>query len=141
MKPTPQNWLRLSSAIFYEDPAAAIEWLCRAFGFTVRIKVEGEDGAILHSELDFGEGVVMVGDVERGAFRGSPRALGGKNTQSIMAFVDDADAHCAQARAEGAKILEEPEDHDYGPAYWTDRSYEAEDLEGHRWWFTQRIRG
>jgi uncharacterized glyoxalase superfamily protein PhnB len=29
---------------------------------------------------------------------------------------------------------------DYGEEYWTDRGYEAEDLEGHHWWFVQRLR-
>ena len=58
-----------------------------------------------------------------------------------MVFVDNADAHCAQARAAGARIVAEPEDHDYGDEYWTDRSYGAVDPEGHLWWFSQRVRG
>jgi uncharacterized glyoxalase superfamily protein PhnB len=72
--------------------------------------------------------------------RKSPRALGGANTQNLMAYVDDVDAHCAKAREAGANILSEPTNVDYGEAYWEDRGYEVEDLEGHRWWFIQRIR-
>ncbi len=30
--------------------------------------------------------------------------------------------------------------HDYGADYWVGRSYAAVDMEGHLWWFTQRIR-
>jgi uncharacterized glyoxalase superfamily protein PhnB len=71
----------------------------------------------------------------------SPKSLNGATTQSIMFFVDDADAHCAHARARGAKILEEPATHDYGADYWTDRSYGALDPEGHLWWVTQRLSG
>ncbi len=96
MKPPPSDWPRMSSAVVYKDAAAAIQWLCDAFGFEV--------------------------------------------TQSIMFFVDDADAHCAQARAHGAQILEEPATHDYGADYWSDRSYGALDPEGHLWWVTQRLR-
>jgi uncharacterized glyoxalase superfamily protein PhnB len=70
----------------------------------------------------------------------SPRSLGGSTTQAMMIFVDDADAHCAHARARGAKIIEEPATHDYGADYWTDRSYGALDPEGHLWWITQRLR-
>ncbi len=44
----------------------------------------------------------------------SPKTLNGATTQSIMFFVDDADAHCANARAHGAQIIEEPATHDYG---------------------------
>jgi uncharacterized glyoxalase superfamily protein PhnB len=142
MKPTPKGWPRLSSALFYEDPAAAIDWLCRAFGFQVRIKVEGDGGTIVHSELELGDdGLIMVAptSVEKG--NASPRSLGGANTQHLAAYVDDAVAHCAHARAAGAKILSEPKVTDHGEGYWADRSYQAEDPEGHRFWFMERVRG
>jgi uncharacterized glyoxalase superfamily protein PhnB len=58
----------------------------------------------------------------------------------MMVFVDDADAHCEHARAEGAKIIREPTTTDYGAEWWSDRTYECEDLEGHHWWFCQRLR-
>lgn len=140
MRDSPQGWPRISVAVFYDEPARAIDWLCRAFGFEVRLKVEGEDGGILHSELLLGEGVVMVADSKKTPHRSSPRAVGGANTQSVMAYVDDVEAHCARARASGAKISIEPKTTDYGEEFWEDRGYEAEDLEGHRWWFTQRLR-
>jgi uncharacterized glyoxalase superfamily protein PhnB len=146
VKPTPSDWPRCSSAVFYQDATAAIKWLCDAFGFEVRIKVEGKDGRIEHSELTYGEGVVMVAQEDpdsarrwKAAMR-SPRSLGGAGTQSIMFYVDDADAHCAHARSRGARIVEEPATHDYGEDHWADRSYGALDPEGHMWWITQRVR-
>ncbi len=39
MKPAPPGWTRISSSLYYDDAAKAIDWLCDAFGFTVRIKV------------------------------------------------------------------------------------------------------
>ena len=144
MKPAPKDWPRISSALYYEDAAKAIDWLCQAFGFEVRLKVEGEGGRIEHSELEYGDGLIMVGQVggrEDRAFCKSPQGLQGANTQSLAIHIEDADAHCAQARAAGARIVLEPEVSDYGEAYWADRVYEAEDLEGHRWWFMQRLRG
>lgn len=141
MKQTPKGWPRISSALFYDDPAAAIDWLCRAFGFKVRIKVEGEGGKIVHSELELGEGLIMVSGASPEKRGASPRSFDGANTQSLMAYIDDVDAHCAAARAAGAKILAEPTVHDYGEEYWADRGYEAADPEGHRFWFAQRIRG
>jgi uncharacterized glyoxalase superfamily protein PhnB len=146
MKPPPKDWPRISSAVFYDDAAAAIPWLCQAFGFEVRLKVEGENGRIEHSELTFGEGLIMIGSAGGKSDRPvplpcrSPRSLGGANTQCLGVFVDDADAHCERARAAGARIMEEPATHDYGQAYWSDRTYRAEDLEGHQWWFMQRLR-
>jgi uncharacterized glyoxalase superfamily protein PhnB len=55
-------------------------------------------------------------------------------------FVDDAEAHCARARAAGAKIFREPKVDDYGDDYWADKTYGAVDPEGHHWWFMQRLR-
>jgi uncharacterized glyoxalase superfamily protein PhnB len=147
LKPPPADWPRASSSVFYQDAAAAIDWLCDAFGFTLRLRVEGEGGRIEHSELEFGGALVMVsqetidggGKAWKSLMR-SPRSLDGVNTQCIMLFVDDADAHCAHARSRGALIVDEPATHDYGDDYWSDRSYGALDPEGHMWWITQRLR-
>jgi uncharacterized glyoxalase superfamily protein PhnB len=147
MNSTPNGWPRISTAIYYQDPRAAIDWLCRAFGFEVRLLVEGENGRVDHSELVYGDGLVMVGGVGPGSahpeltHRASPRSVEGANTQNLLVFVDDVDAHCAHARGTGATIVAEPKTVDYGADYWTDRIYEAVDLEGHHWWFTQRLRG
>lgn len=146
MKPTPSDWPRLSSALYYQDPAAAIDWLCDAFGFEVRIKVEGDAGEILHSELTFGEAVIMVSgeggwsSMPDKPFAKSPKSLDGVNTQSLMLYVDDAQAHFERAKAAGAAILKEPEVTDYGPEHWADRAYACDDPEGHRWYFAERVR-
>ena len=147
MKKPPDGWPRMSSSVFYDDAHAAIDFLCRAFGFELRLKVEGEGGRVEHSELVFGEGLLAVKQADVGAHGGkpdvgrSPRSLAGANTQTIGVIVDDADEHCARARAAGAKILDLPTTHDYGDDYWSDRSYRAEDPEGHQWWFWHRVRG
>ncbi len=146
MKPTPAGWPRISPGVYYRDAARMIDWLCTAFGFEVQIKVEGEGGRIEHSELVYGDGLIMVGEELAGDARRfetdrlSP--LNARcNTQNLMVYVDDVDAHCVQARAAGARIVAEPEDHDYGEGYWCDRAYGAVDPEGHLWWFSQRLRG
>ena len=88
----------------------------------------------------------MVGSEASGAARRfetdtlSPLSAGG-NTQNLMVYVDDVDAHCNQARAAGARVVAEPTVHDYGSEYWADKSYGALDPEGHLWWFSQRLRG
>jgi uncharacterized glyoxalase superfamily protein PhnB len=146
MRPTPPGWPRISPALYYDAPARAIDWLCKAFGFEVQLKIEGEGGRIEHSELRFGEGLVMVGTSGGASERKaplpgrSPRAVGGTNTQMLALFVDDVDTHCARARAAGGKIHDEPTTNDYGDDYWSDRTYRVEDLEGHHWWFMQRVR-
>ncbi|MGH8500284.1 MAG: VOC family protein, partial [Methylococcales bacterium] len=129
MKNTPKGWPRISSGLYYREAGKMIDWLCEAFAFEVVIKVDGENGRIEHSELTYGEGLIMVGEERVGAASRwnvdmkSPLSVDGANTQGLMVYVDDVDAHCARARAAGAKIVDEPALHDYGEAYWADRSY------------------
>ena len=110
MKPTPAGWPRIAAGLYYRDAAAMIDWLCRAFGFSVKLKVVDDAGQIKHSELLLADGLVMVGQAQGGARRRfdtdllSPLDAGG-NTQNLMVYVDDVDAHCAQARQAGARIV------------------------------------
>lgn len=143
MKSPPDGWPRIAPAVFYNDAAAAIDWLTRAFGFAVRQRVENDAGQIVHSQLALDGGLIMVGQVGLHPDRTYPRsplAVGGANTQSLAVHVVDVDAHCERAREAGAAITVEPATDDYGEGYWVDRSYEACDPEGHHWWFLQRLR-
>jgi uncharacterized glyoxalase superfamily protein PhnB len=143
MKPTPPGWPRISSSLYYADTATAIDWLCRAFGFEVRLKVEGDGGRIEHCELVFGDGLIMLADPSKGdkmPYLRVPNDIGGGNTQNMMVYVDDVEAHCKRARDAGATIVTELKVSDYGDDYWTDRSYECIDIGGHHWWFAERLR-
>jgi uncharacterized glyoxalase superfamily protein PhnB len=143
MNPPPPGWPRISSAVYYDDANRAIDWLCNAFGFELQMKVMGDDGIVHHSELVFGGGLVMVADarrMERFPYRRSPTQVDGYNTQNMMVYVDDVEAHCRHARESGAVIVNDVETHDYGEDHWTDRGYSCRDVGGHHWWFFQRLR-
>ena len=112
--------------LIYPDVRAAVAWLEEVFGFTERLKI-GEDH---RSQLRFGDGAVIVGDVRND--RVPPRP--GETTHSVMVRVDDAKAHCEHARSHGARILMEPTDFEYG-----ERQYTAEDLAGHQWTFSETL--
>lgn len=125
---------RMSSALFYQDPRAAIDWLRNAFGFELTMLLEDADGGVAHSQLTFGDSVVMVG-TEWTEDHKSPKSIGGKNTQTVSIQIDDdIDAHCARARAAGAVIHAEPETQFYG-----DRTYRCRDPEGHIWNVSQTV--
>lgn len=131
----PNDMPRITPHVFYDDPAAALEWLNKAFGFEVRMSMPGPGGTIVHAEMQVNEGVVMMSPTSAGEQWKSPQSLGGSVTQGLYVFVDDVDAHCKRARAAGAKVASEPED-----MFWGDRTYVAEDPEGHRWTFAQHVR-
>jgi len=116
-------------SLSYNDAAAAIEWLCRAFGFQKRLVVPGPNNTVMHSELSYGTGVIMIGSAKPDQGRVSPLSLTGVN-QCLCVHVDDADAHYANAKKCGATITQELKDEEYGS-----RGYMAKDLEGHQWYF------
>ena len=47
----------------YRNAPAAIEWLCRTFGFEKHLVVAGEGDTIIHAQLSFGNGTIMLGSV------------------------------------------------------------------------------
>lgn len=127
--------------VFYQDPLAALKWLERAFQFDTTALVTDAEGKVGHAEMTFQGGVIQVGGEWEGPPVGatrmrSPRSVEGINTQFIRVHLTDGlDAHCASARAEGARIVAEPEDQFYGA-----RVYRALDPEGHLWNFSQEVR-
>jgi uncharacterized glyoxalase superfamily protein PhnB len=112
--------------LIYPDVREAVAWLSAAFGFAERVRI-GEDH---RSQLQFGDGALIVGDV-RGDRR-PPRP--GEVTHSVVVRVEDARAHCERAREHGARILMEPTDFEYG-----ERQYSAEDPAGHQWTFSETL--
>jgi uncharacterized glyoxalase superfamily protein PhnB len=130
--------------IAYEDGMAAIEWLSKAFGFRERQKAcqLWPDGRVSHAEMQAGDGLIMLGtptpDYEspRHHRQTCERARNWSVVpwiiDGVLVYVDDLDAHFARAKAAGATILSAIEDDPPG------RRYQAEDLEGHRWFFFER---
>ena len=141
-QPTPPGWPRMSSSLAYQEPVRAIDWLVAAFGFSLRIKVADSHGGVLHSELTFGDAVVMVaGERTHGPTAArSPRSLNGTTTQGLFIYVDDIESHYQRALAAGAVVARELATTDYGADHWVDRGYSVTDPEGHSWHFAQRLR-
>jgi uncharacterized glyoxalase superfamily protein PhnB len=107
----------------YLDVEEAIEWLCEAFGFTLRLRIGEHRG-----QLNIGDGAMVL--TER---RGRP-GVRSDLAQSVMVRVEDVAAHHARAAEYGARILAPPADHPYG-----ERQYSVEDLGGHAWTFSQSL--
>ena len=129
------NRPRVIPALSYEDPAAALDWLDKAFGFETSMCITGPDGDIMHAEMEFADATIMVGPAGWADWARSPKAVGGANTQTLHVQIDDVDGHCARSKAAGAMVEMEPRDEFYG-----DRVYAVHDCEGHRWVFHQHVR-
>jgi uncharacterized glyoxalase superfamily protein PhnB len=125
----------------YEDAAAAIEWLERAFGFREDPGQRYiEEGRVTHAELDVGDGsVVYVANptpdyVSPRRHREECDAAARWSSvpwvvDGLLVHVSDVKEHFARAQAAGAMMLSPVEE---GP---DGLRYRAEDVEGHRWMF------
>jgi uncharacterized glyoxalase superfamily protein PhnB len=100
----------------YDSVGSAADWLGRAFGFSVRIRIA--DHRIQMNVGDSGHVVLVQG----------------KGHTSIMVRVPDVEAHHARASAAGAQIVSPPETFPYG-----ERQYTVLDCGGHAWKFSQSV--
>jgi len=130
----PRDMPRITPHLFYDDVAAAIDWLVKAFGFEIRLRMTDKAGVVVHGEVELKDSLVMLGLAAEVEAWESPRTLGGRVSQRLYVFVDDVDAHYERALSAGAEIIREPADQ-----YWGDRVYESIDPEGHRWKFAQHL--
>jgi uncharacterized glyoxalase superfamily protein PhnB len=134
-KSDPENAPSITPCLSYRDAPAAIEWLCRAFGFEKQLVVPGERaGEVRHAQLKLGRGMIMVStsadDDTARLWQKSPRQLGG-TTVGINVYVADPDAHMARAvAAGGVEIISPCEDKPHGG-----RGYNCRDAEGYLWYF------
>lgn len=104
----------------YPNVTEAIDWLCGAFGFTVRLRIANH-----RAQLNAGDGAVVLTE---------QRVAGVQASHSVMVRVENVDRHYEQASRHGARLLLPPSDHPYG-----ERQYSVEDLAGHAWTFSQSI--
>lgn len=120
----------VTPVLVYEDVREAIEWLCRAFGFTEKLRAE-HSGSVVHAQLDVGECSIMIGR-QGGPYR-APRDTA---TVSAYVLVDvvDVDTHFAHAKANGAQIVSEPHNMPFG-----ERAYTTRDHAGQWWTFSQHV--
>jgi PhnB protein len=127
----PPGYTRIAPYLLYEDTAAALDWLAKAFGLHERFRHPvGE--TIDHAEMEFAGGLIMLA-TPRTDYR-SPRRLG-QATVVINVYVDDIHAHFERTKQAGATIDREPTEKPYGTI-----QYAAEDPEGHIWLFSEQVR-
>lgn len=120
----PRELARLAVAIAYARPATAARWLASVFGFELIGEFPEDDGAEGWTEFHIGNAALILFKLDGDLPEDIPK------THVPWVFVDDLDAHFANARQHGATIVQDIHQHGY-------RAYVANDLEGHRWTFAQ----
>lgn len=115
----------LYPCVAYRDPRAAIDWLERAFGFEQMAIHPETGGPVVHAEMAFGTGVLMLGTLDE-----EDAAKPKRRFNAPYVYVADPDTHYKRARAAGAEITRPLANTDYGS-----REYCARDPEGNEWSF------
>ena len=108
----------------YDDPAAAIRFLTDTFGLIAGHVYTAPDGAVVHAELSWANGVIML------APRGEQPGPFDTGKACLYLATDDPDAVHDRAVAAGATITQGLIDQDYGS-----REFAAVDPEGNVWCF------
>ncbi len=136
---------RVVPMLSYEDAGRAADWIAEAFGFEETGRWTDGEGRATHVNMEFDGGMFMLGwpspdyqspkhhvEVCEHARLWSevPYVVDG-----VLVNVDDIDVHFQRAKEAGATILSALEDN---PGV-GQRQYRAEDIEGHRWMFAQRL--
>jgi len=118
--------------VVFQNVTEAVAWLSIVFGFTENYHYGNTGGLVDGAQVYLGNAYVMVTGAHRG---GATPAKSGTYSQSLTVFVEDVEAHYRHAKAAGAKIVEELNVTCYG-----EKQYAAEDLDGHRWLFSQHAK-
>src|SRR5262245_518280 len=116
----------LSPVFRYANAPAAIDWLVRAFGFTVRSDHRTPDGAVAHADLLFGANSICLSSASASA----PDGPWTQVRQGLYVCVSDPDAVHDRAVVAGAAIVCPLTDQDYGS-----RDFTLRDPGSHLWAF------
>jgi uncharacterized glyoxalase superfamily protein PhnB len=119
--------------LVYEDLELTHDFLVDVFGLGPGTITRDPSGAVVHVEMQAGDGVVWLHPEAPDFGLASPRTAGAA-TATMAVMVDDVDAHFRHAKAKGATIDYEPVDQPYGF-----REYSARDPEGGLWSFMKPI--
>jgi uncharacterized glyoxalase superfamily protein PhnB len=132
MQETIKSTQTFYPAMRFVDADRAIAWLRDAFGFEVAACYRDDDGVVVHAELRFKNGLIMLGNERDNDYPVHAPKAGGELTGSVYVAVpaEEIDAHYERAKRAGARIFRELRDTEYGS-----REYSAYDCEGHGWSF------
>lgn len=122
--------MTIHAAINYADPNTAVDWLCKAFGFTADDVFHDDHGVVQHAVLSHGTGKIMVSGPRDPGWLGSTAATPLASPISLYLVVDDPVAHHDHAVGQGANVVRGLEHTDYGS-----HEYSARDPEGNLWSF------
>jgi PhnB protein len=124
-KAPPNGYNSVQPYLMVDGAAELVDYLTQAFGAKERMRMDGPDGKIGHTEVEIGDSVIMLSDT----MPQNPAM-----PAAVMVYVDDVDATYKKALAAGGKSERAPEDMFYG-----DRASSVRDKFGNLWFIHTHI--
>lgn len=135
VKPVPEGYHTVTSAIIVNDASKAIDFYKKALGATELNRMTTPDGSkIMHAEIKIGDSILFVSDEFPAPGQGSPKTLGGTSA-SLNLYVEDADSSFKKAVSAGATAIQPVSE-----AFWGDRFGTVSDPFGHLWCFLTHVK-
>lgn len=132
VKAIPEGYEGVTPYLICKNAEAAIDFYTRAFGAVELFRI-GSPGMVGHAEMKVGNAIFMMADEHPDMGIHSPETIGGSPVH-LMIYVEDVDAFCQKAVAEGLAVLRPIENQFYG-----DRSGQFKDPFGHVWSFATHV--
>jgi len=120
VKTIPEGYHSVTPYLIVDQAAELIEFVQKAFGAEVLMKMTQPDGSVGHTEVRIGDSVVMISSA-RDQWKAIPTML--------YLYVADADAVYGKALEAGATSVQPMQDQFYG-----DRSGGVRDVSGNYWY-------
>ncbi len=123
----PGGYRSVQIYLWVDSAEQAMNFYARAFGAVETMRLSMGDGSIAHAEVQIGDSIVMLSDVNPEWGNLGPKQRGGP-TSGICFYTPNCDAVVAKAVAEGGTLMRPVQDQFYG-----DRSGTILDPFGHQW--------
>ncbi len=131
----PEGAPDILPCFFVASPEDSIAFYTKAFGFKAIGTPHVVDGKIMHQEMSYlSLKVALTKEGIMGMTGKTPKNSKTECPMVLYLYCHDVESHHRNAKSLGARILKEPED-----AFWGDRMYDVEDLDGYRWTFATKI--
>ncbi len=127
IKPIPEGYPTVTPYLIIKNAAKAIDFYKEIFGATESMRLETQDGKVMHAEIKIGDSPIMLCDECPDWNALSPQTIGGTPV-SLMLYVEEVDTVVNRAIAAGAQPLMPVADQ-----FWGDRCGTVADPFGHKW--------
>jgi PhnB protein len=130
----PEGLHTVTPMLTMDNASEAIAWYVKALGAEEISRAVGQDGKMLHAEIQIGNSHIMLHDAMMDAK--TPRSLGGSPI-SLWIYVEDADSLYKRAKTAGARVAAGPMG-TMMDQFWGDRCGTIIDPEGYYWTIATR---